>query len=36
MMQDAVEHGGDRGHIASSFPQSSTGRFEVSSVLARS
>ena len=36
MMEQPVEHGGDRGAIAQQFPQSSTGRLEVSKVLARS
>ena len=35
VLQQAVEHGGDRGGVAQKFSQSSTGRFEVSSVLAR-
>ena len=35
-MEQAVEHRGDRGGIAEELPQSSTGRFEVSSVEALS
>ena len=33
-MKQTVEHGEDRGAVARSFPQSSTGRFEVIKVLA--
>jgi hypothetical protein len=36
VVEKAVEHGGDGGAVAEQFPQSSTGRFEVNSVLARS
>ena len=36
VVEEAVEHGGDGGVSPSSLPQSSTGRFEVKSVLARS
>jgi hypothetical protein len=35
-MQQAIEHGRARGRIAQQFAQSSTGRLEVTSVLARS
>jgi hypothetical protein len=36
MMEKSVEHGGDGGAVTEHLPQSSTGRLEVSSVLARS
>jgi len=37
VVKEAIQHGGDGGGVAEQAPpQSSTGRFEVTSVLARS
>jgi hypothetical protein len=36
MMQQAIEERGDGGGVTSSWPQSSTGRFDVRSVDVRS
>ena len=36
VMEEAIEHSADGGAVAEQLPQSSTGRFEVSKVLARS
>src|SRR3989442_13221361 len=35
VVQYAIQHRCDRGHVTRQFPQSSTGRLEVSSVLSR-
>ncbi len=34
-MEQAIEHGGDGSAVAEQFAQASTGRFEVTNVLAR-
>lgn len=36
VVQESIEHGGDGGAVAEHFAESSTGRFEVTRVLARS